>query len=200
MNLELQTGYIADAIIDVKSERFGERFTSIQEVLIMQKLIERRLKKKGLRVTFIDAFFSDYFRVDNDVITKCYESETLKNYIGNREIRKTIYDDNFIYYCLCQMLINKLNNSINRTCVNCATNTTSECKKLLLGKNPSTKSINCDRWTYNIVEACANNIDKTEQSIIEKAQEKGPVKKLKRDNEHMRRLRQIMWEDFSEDK
>lgn len=200
MNLELQTGYIADAIIDVKLGRFGEKFASVQEILTMQELIEQRLKNKGLKVKFIDTFFSNYFRVDNNVVTKYDESESLKKYISNKEIRKTIYDYDFIYYCLCQMLINKLNNSIEHTCANCATNTTSECEKLLLGKKSPTTPNNCNRWTYNILKGCANNISTSEQLILEENQsQKRLVKKLKKDDKHIKGLSQMIRKDFEED-
>lgn len=198
MNLELQTGYIADAIIDVKLRRFGEKFASVQEILIMQEVMEQRLKSKGLKVKFIDEFFNDYFRVDNNVVTKYDEAESLKKYISNKEIRKTIYDDNFIYYCLCQILINKLNNSIEHTCANCATKTTIECEKLLLSKKTPTTPNNCDRWTCNVLKGCANNISEGEQLILEENQ-KRLVKKLKKDDKHMKKLSQMIRKDFEED-
>lgn len=198
MNLELQTGYIADAVIDVKLRRFGEKFASVQEILIMQEVMEQRLKNKGLKVKFIDAFFNSYFRVDNNVVTKYDEAESLKKYISNKEIRKTIYDDNFIYYCLCQILINKLNNSIKHTCANCATKTTIECEELLLSKKTPTTPNNCDRWTYNILKGCANNISEGEQLILEENQ-KILVKKLKKDDKHMKKLSQMIRKDFEED-
>ena len=194
MKLELQTGYIADSIIDVKLKRFGEKFASIEEVLIIKKLMELRLKKQGLEVEFIDRFFSNYFRVDNGVITKFEESNTLKAYLSDKEIKEIIYDNNFIYYCLCQILINKLNNSIEHKCNNCIT----ECTGLF--QQPHSRSNDCTRWTHDFIEDCINNISTSERLLIaENPKQQGFVKKLKKDDEHMRRLGQIIKKDFEED-
>lgn len=191
---ELQLGYIVDAVIDIKIEKFGERFVSVQEVLIIQKLMELRLKNKGLRVKFIDLLFlNNYFRIDNDVITKLDEIKTLQSYISNEEIRKIIYDKEFIYYCLCQILINKLNNSMEHNCKNCTT----ECTGLF---GSYSKPNDCTKWTHDFIEDCINNISTSERSLIEENQiQQGPVKKLKKDDEYMRRLSQIIKKDFAED-
>lgn len=40
MILELQTGYIADVIIDVKKKRFDEDFVSLQDCLVIRQLMQ----------------------------------------------------------------------------------------------------------------------------------------------------------------
>lgn len=160
-NLELQTGYIADAIIDVKSEKFGERFVSIKELLTIKKIVELRLKEKQLRVSFVDTFFSNYFRVDNDVITKT-DGETLKMYIRDERIRQIIYDDELIYYCLCKILISKLNNSMEHICGTCYR----ECED---SPTIAAKNTCCDR-EHNFGSDFSGIFSMEEQQILEDGQ------------------------------
>lgn len=176
MNLELQTGYIADAIIDVKLKKFGENFTSMDEVLIMQELIEQRLKNKGLRVKFIEAFFSNYFKVANGVITKYEESKILKEYISNEEIRKIIYDEEFIYFCLIQMIINKLYSSVEHRC--------DDCRRECSGdpKIPRHEENGCCNFKWDFKQQCIWNLSIKERDLIEKKQiQQKSVKMLKKD-------------------
>lgn len=85
-----------------------------------------------------------------------------------------------IYYCLCQILISKLNNSVVHTCVNCATRTISACDELLLGKNLFNKPNDCDRWTFNIVGDCIKNLSLEERTLLEEEQnQQVPAKKIK---------------------
>lgn len=168
--LELQIGYIADAIIDVKSERFDERFVSIKELLIIKKIMELRLKEKQLMVSFVDTLFDNYFRVDNDVITKT-EGKTLKMYICDEQIRETIYDNELIYDCLCKILISKLENSIEHTCSTCFHN----CEEFpdMADKNT------CCGWKHNFEEHCLWNLSSEERQLIEDSQsQEAPVQKL----------------------
>ena len=118
--LELQSGYIADAIIETKKKRFNENFTTMEEVNIIKQVIENKIKSKNLNVKIIDAFFSRYFDIINGVITKANEEErTLKTYISGKdiyettEIRETIYDENLIFLCLCEIIVSKNNTSFN---------------------------------------------------------------------------------------
>ncbi len=175
MFLELPIGYIADAVLDVKVKRFHEKFVSIEDVRIMQKLLASRLKKNGLNVKFVDLFFNDYFRIENEVITKYDSLKNLQKYIPNKKLRKAVYDEDFIYYCLCQMEIIKINNSVEHTCFNCATHAISECENFLLTKKAG-KANACKRWTYNIFSEGAENMDLESQKIIEKRL----VKKMKK--------------------
>lgn len=169
-NLELQIGYIADAIIDVKSEKFGERFVSIKELLIIKKIVELRLKEKQLRVSFFDTLFDNYFRIDNDVITK-NEGETLKMYISNQQIRETIYDNELIYYCLCKILISKLNNSMEHICSTCFHN----CEDF---PTVAAKNTCCD-WEHNFEEDCMWFFSEEERQLIEDSQsQEAPVQKI----------------------
>ena len=46
--LVLQSGYIADAIIETKRKRFNENFTTMEEVYIIRQVIEQRIKNKNL--------------------------------------------------------------------------------------------------------------------------------------------------------
>lgn len=71
--LELQSGYIADAIIETKRKRFNENFTTMEEVNIIKQVIEQRIKNKNLNVKIIDAFFRNYFNIINGIITKADE-------------------------------------------------------------------------------------------------------------------------------
>ena len=120
IKLNLQTGYIADAIIQTKKNRFNEEFTTMDEVNIIKEVLEKRIEQRKLNVKFIDAFFKRYFNIINGVITKVDEDlDNLSIYIGDTEICQTIYDEDFIYLCLCEIMINKLNNSIEHTCSTC---------------------------------------------------------------------------------
>lgn len=169
--LELQIWYIADAIIDVKLEKFGERFVSIKELLIIKEIIELRLKEKKLSVRFIDKLYNmNYFTVDNDVITKT-EGKTLKMYISNEEIRKLIYDEELIYYCLCKILISKLYNSMEHTCDNCHFS----CDDFL--KDSDRKA--CCGWEHNFAYDWFWILSKEEQRLIDELQsEEISIKKL----------------------
>ncbi len=140
--LELQTGYIADAIIQTKQQKFNEKFTTIEEVNIIRQLIENKIQQKNLNVSFCDGFFKKYFCIINGVITKeDKKTVSLRPYISDIEIAKTIYDEDFIYLCLCEIMIEKLNNSIEHTCHNC--------NSLCCGGLTPEDAKNCSKWSYN---------------------------------------------------
>ena len=148
IKLELQTGYIADAIMQTRKQKFNEEFTTIEEVNIIRQVIENRIQQKNLNVTFVDGFFQKYFDIINGVITKAdKETVSLKKYISGRtmdetaEIQETIYDENLIYLCLCEIMTNKLNNSVEHDCYTCNT----EC---IGGLSPE-KAKNCNRWSHD---------------------------------------------------
>lgn len=46
IKLELQTGYIADAIMQTRKQKFNEEFTTIEEVNIIRQVIENRIQQK----------------------------------------------------------------------------------------------------------------------------------------------------------
>ena len=176
-SLELQVGYIADAIIDVKQERFGERFVSIKELLIIKKIMELRLKREKLKVNFVDTLFSNYFRVDNDVITKT-DGETLKMYISDERIRQIIYDDEIIYYCLSWILISKLNNSMEHVCSTCY----NDCENF-----PEMASKNtCDAWSHNLEGDCLVILTMEERQLIEEDQfQESSIQKFLKKSKHI---------------
>lgn len=193
IKVELTVKYIADAVIEVKKERFGEDFVSIDELIIIKKLIELRFKKMGYDANFGDVIFSSHFRIDNGVVAKT-NLLTWEKGIEDEQVREIIYDKEFIYYCLCQILINKLNNSMEHNCKNCVT----ECTGLFCQSH--SKPNDCIRWSHDFEKDCINNISFEERTLLEEEQnQQNPVKKLKKDDEHMRRLRQIMRKDFEED-
>ena len=116
--LEVQNGYIADAIMQTKKKMFNEEFTTVDEVDIIKQVIEKRIEEKKLNIKFVDFYFERYFNITNGIITKIDdETESLKHYISGStmeemiERQETIYDENLIYLCLCEIMINKLNNS-----------------------------------------------------------------------------------------
>ncbi len=143
--LELQSGYIADAIIETKRKRFNENFTTMEEVNIIKQVIEQRIKNKNLNVKIINAFFRKYFNIINGIITKAdEETKTLKVFISGKDIQETIYDENLIYSCLCEIRINKLNNSIKHTCSNC--------NSLCCGGLCDEQANECNKWTNDFEE------------------------------------------------
>ena len=149
--LELQSGYIADAIIETMRKRFNENFTTMEEVNIIKQVIEQRIKNKNLNVKIIDAFFRNYFNIINGIITKADEkTKTLKFFISGKDIQETteicetIYDENLIYSCLCEIIINKLNNSIKHTCSNC--------NSLCCGGLCDEQANECNKWTNGFEE------------------------------------------------
>ena len=143
--LELQSGYIADAIIETKRKRFNENFTTMEEVNIIKQVIEQRIKNKNLNVKIINAFFRKYFNIINGIITKAdEETKTLKVFISGKDIQETIYDENLIYSCLCEIRINKLNNSIKHTC--------SICNSLCCGGLCDEQANECNKWTNDFEE------------------------------------------------
>ena len=143
--LELQSGYIADAIIETKRKRFNENFTTMEEVNIIKQVIEQRIKNKNLNVKIINAFFRKYFNIINGIITKAdEETKTLKVFISGKDIQETIYDENLIYLCLCEIRINKLNNSIKHTCSNC--------NSLCCGGLCDEQANECNKWTNDFEE------------------------------------------------
>lgn len=103
-NLELQVGYIADAILDAKQETMGEDFTTIQEVNMIRPFIEDRMKQKELDVKFVEGFFKKYFNIDMEtgIITRVDKNFNLKDCVGNVYVRKALYDQAFIYIFLRQ--------------------------------------------------------------------------------------------------
>ena len=155
--LELQSGYIADAIIETKRKRFNENFTTMEEVNIIKQVIEQRIKNKSLNVKIINSFFRDYFSIINGVITKVdEETETLKVFISGKniqettEIRETIYDKNLIYLCLC--IISKLNNSIRHTC--------STCNSFCCGGLCDEQAKTCSKWTHDFAQETNKELKK----------------------------------------
>ena len=142
MILELQTGYIADVIIDVKKKRFGEDFVSLQDCLIVRQLVQQRINRKGLSVKIVDGFFEEFFEVQNGVIIK--NGDSLKKYICNKEIRDLIYDEQFIYLCICEIMLNKLDNSIEHTCATC--------NNYCCGGLSHECAVNCGRWKHDFNE------------------------------------------------
>lgn len=163
--VELQSGYIADAIIETKKKRFNEKFTTIEEVNIIKQVMQNRLQQKNLNVKFIDRFLERYFNIIGGVITTVdKEIVSLKPYISDMEIRETVYDEYFIYLCLCEILICKLNNSLEHTCQNCVT----ECTGLF--NQSHSKPNDCTKWTHDFVIDCINNIATSDRLLIEEAQ------------------------------
>lgn len=107
--LELNASYIADAIIETKEKRFNEDSTTVDEVNIIKQIIQKRIEQKNLKVKITDGFFKKYFSIINGIITKIdKETESLKQYISSIEIREAIYDEDFVYLCLCEILINNV--------------------------------------------------------------------------------------------
>lgn len=146
--IELQNYYIADAIIQTKKKRFNEQFTTLEEVNIIKQVIEKRIKEKKLDLKFADCYFEKYFNIINGIITRIdKDTENLKSYISGRTMdemianQEIIYDENLIYLCLCEIMINKLSNSIERSCHTCNT----EC----CGGLSIQKAQNCNRWTHD---------------------------------------------------
>jgi len=142
IKLELQTGYIADAIIQTKKNRFNEQFATIEEVNVMKEVMQKRVEQKELNVKFVDAFFKKYFDIVNGVITKAdKETESLKVYISDIEIRQAIYDEDFIYLCLCEIMIDRLTNSLDHTC--------SDCNSNCCGGLSSEQAKDCTKWSHD---------------------------------------------------
>ena len=143
MKLKLQTGYIVDAIIQVKKNRFNEEFTTIEEVDMIKSLIQKRFNQKGLNVKFVDTFFTRYFNIIDGVIIKASkESESLEVYICDEEVYKIIYDEEFIYLCLYKIMLNKRANSIEHTCTNC--------NSYCCGGLSPEQAENCNKWTHSV--------------------------------------------------
>lgn len=138
--LELQSGFIADAIIDVKKKRFNEAFTTTHEVDIIRQIMQIRMNQKELNVKFVDGYFERIFNIINGIIMKD-KDDSLKSGIGILEVRETLYDEEFLYLCLCEIMMHKIGNGIKHTCNNCITECCGE-----LYKNRET---NCQRWSYN---------------------------------------------------
>ena len=65
----IQTGYIADAIIETKKKKFNDEFTTVEEVSIITKILEQQFLKKQLSVGIVDTYFDVYFEISNGVIT-----------------------------------------------------------------------------------------------------------------------------------
>lgn len=152
--LELKTECIIDSIINVKQKRFGEGYVSIEDVLIIERIIELRLKRKNIEVEFTENLF-DYFRIDNQVITRINNTENLKKLISEDEIKEKVYDESFIYYCLCEMLIEKLDNSMEHTCKGCKTTCRGD-----------ESVINCPNWSHNFIQDCTSNLSVEERNLI----------------------------------
>lgn len=148
--LKLQIAYVADVVIDVKKKRFGEEFVSLKDCLLVKQLVCNRLKMMGLLVEFGDEFFDESFIIQNGVITK--SGCSLQNDINNMAIRNLIYDEEFIYLCLCEIMINKLNNSIERNC--------STCNSYCIGGVNNENVSNCRRWKHDFSEDTKNALKK----------------------------------------
>lgn len=151
--LELKIGYIADVIIEIKKKRFNEDFTTEEEVELIRQCIEKRVNKNNDVTKFTYAYPKKSFNIVNGVITKVNnDSEILKASISDEKIVEMIYDEDFIYLCLCEIMINKLYNSIDHTCFNCST----EC----CGKLNSSSEDDCFRWSYDFKKETQKSLRK----------------------------------------
>lgn len=156
--LELQTGYIADAILQTKMKKFNENFTTIEEVNIIKQLIQERIKQRNLKVVIFDRFFEKYFDIINGIITKAdKKTATLKPFICDVEIAETIYDENFICLCLYEIMTNKFNNSIPHNCSTCDNTCYNLCAAY-------------EKWSHDFEEDCKYNLSVEERQLIEKIQ------------------------------
>lgn len=126
----------------------------MEEVNIINQEIQKRIKEKNLKVKIFTAFFEKYFNIINGLITKAdKETESLTFFISDLEIRETIYDENFIYSCLCEIIINKLNNSIEHSCSNC--------NSVCCGGLCDDQAKNCSKWTNDFTKETNKVLKKT---------------------------------------
>lgn len=144
----IQTGYIADAIIETKKKKFNDEFTTVEEVSIITKILEQQFLKKQLSVGIVDTYFDVYFEISNGVITKIdKETDSLKQCIIGKnkeetiEIQNIVYDEELIYLCLCEIMLSKLNNSVVHSCKNCNTH--------CCGELNNEQAKECSRWTHD---------------------------------------------------
>lgn len=148
--IEIKIDCVFDSIINVKKKRFNEGFTTLEEVEIIKKLIQKRMLKNNVNISFSKYSNEDFNIIDNLIIK--INRKNIKKYISDSNILKIIYDERFIYLCLCEIMVNKLNDSIEHTCLNCSR----EC----FGNFSYSDSHTCFRWEHNFKVETANQLRK----------------------------------------
>ena len=147
--VEVKLDYIIDVIIKVKNKRFNEHFTTLEEVEIIKELIEKRMLKNNIIIKFINSFSKRNFSLINNILIKL-NGEYIQYDLD--DIMKIVCDEKFIYLCLCEIIVNKLNNSIEHNCLNCSR----ECSGNFSYSNEHT----CFRWKYDFEEETKKSLRK----------------------------------------
>lgn len=136
--IEIKLDYIIDTIIKVKNKRFNENFITLEELEVIKKLIEKRMAKNNVSIIFSEMFSKRNFTLINNVLIKLNEKKLEHT---SSDIMNIICDENFIYLCICEYKVSKLNNSIEHNCFNCSR----ECSGNFSYSNEHT----CFRWKYD---------------------------------------------------
>lgn len=139
--VEIKLDYIIDSILKVKNKRFNENFTTLEELEVIKKLIERRIIKNNISIKFTELFSKKNFSLINNILFKTNTKEL--EYISDN-IMGLIYDENFIYICLCEYKVSKLNDSIEHNCSNCS--------RKCSGNFSYSNDYTCFRWKYDFEE------------------------------------------------
>jgi len=86
-------------------------------------------------------FSKKNFILINNILFKTNEKEL--TYLS-QDIMTLIYDEHFIYLCLCEYKVSKLKSSIEHNCSNCSRNCS--------GNFSYSNDYTCFRWKYDFEE------------------------------------------------
>lgn len=135
----IKLDYVCDSIIEVKKKKFNEDFTNFEELEIIKKVIIKKIERNNLNITLKNDISKKNFNIINTLIFKSNKFSLDSNNILNIDIKNIIYDEEMIYLCICEIMMNKIYNSLEHNCLNCTT----EC----CGKLNSNEE--CYKWSYD---------------------------------------------------
>lgn len=104
----LEFSYVVDAIIWVKQKRFNENYASVDECILIKQKMQQALNEYRENVIITDNINYSWFHIDN-VIT--VTDDTIRFNLNN-DLYQIVYDEAFIYMCLCEIMLDKLAKSM----------------------------------------------------------------------------------------
>lgn len=104
----LEFSYVVDAIIWVKQKRFNENYASVDECILIKQKIQQALNEYRGNVIITENINYSWFHIDN-VIT--VTDDTIRFNLNN-DLYQIVYDETFIYMCLCEIMLDKLAKSM----------------------------------------------------------------------------------------
>lgn len=137
----LERTFVVLSIMNVKIKYFNEDFVTLSECNAVTKQLKSRLIESKIGIIITDEINRDYFDINGEIILKKVNIEDIQeaNFI-NPIIANVIFDEKFIYNCLCEIKVEELINTLERSCTNCNTHCSGGPEGYI-----------CDRWSNDVI-------------------------------------------------